>query len=153
MGLAASMGSILLSAGTKGNRYVYPHGEIMIHQPSLGGYFQANSADIEIQEVFGKQSEDTAISVAFLQTENESKLIGNAFLNVGYNKILKNNNTVRIAIESNFAFRHHQTGEFSIYIADDTISTGTYSASGSYIGLGFTYIYSRPKRKVIYNRR
>ena len=49
MGLAASMGSILLSAGTKGQRYMYPHGEVMIHQPSLGGYFQANSADIEIQ--------------------------------------------------------------------------------------------------------
>jgi ATP-dependent Clp protease protease subunit len=49
MGLAASMGSILLSAGTKGKRYIFPHGEVMIHQPSLGGYFQANSADIEIQ--------------------------------------------------------------------------------------------------------
>jgi ATP-dependent Clp protease protease subunit len=49
MGLAASMGSILLSAGTKGHRYIYPHGEVMIHQPSLGGYFQATSADIEIQ--------------------------------------------------------------------------------------------------------
>lgn len=49
MGLAASMGSILLSAGTKGKRFVYPHAEIMIHQPSLGGYFQATSADIEIQ--------------------------------------------------------------------------------------------------------
>ncbi len=49
MGLAASMGSILLSAGTKGKRFIYPHGEVMIHQPSLGGYFQANSADIEIQ--------------------------------------------------------------------------------------------------------
>jgi len=49
MGLAASMGSILLSAGTKGKRYVYPNAEIMIHQPSLGGYFQATSADIEIQ--------------------------------------------------------------------------------------------------------
>lgn len=48
MGLAASMGSILLSAGTKGKRYIYPHGEVMIHQPSLGGYFQATSADIEI---------------------------------------------------------------------------------------------------------
>lgn len=48
MGLAASMGSILLSAGAKGKRYIYPHGEVMIHQPSLGGYFQANSADIEI---------------------------------------------------------------------------------------------------------
>ena len=49
MGLAASMGSILLSAGAKGHRYIYPHGEVMIHQPSLGGYYQATSADIDIQ--------------------------------------------------------------------------------------------------------
>ena len=49
MGLAASMGSILLSVGKKGKRFIYPHGEVMIHQPSIGGYFQANSADIEIQ--------------------------------------------------------------------------------------------------------
>lgn len=49
MGLAASMGSILLSAGEKGRRYIFPHGEVMIHQPSIGGYFQATSADIEIQ--------------------------------------------------------------------------------------------------------
>ncbi|MBC8112097.1 MAG: ATP-dependent Clp protease proteolytic subunit [Verrucomicrobia bacterium] len=49
MGLAASMGSILLSAGTKGKRFIYPHGEVMIHQPSIGGYFQARSVDIEIQ--------------------------------------------------------------------------------------------------------
>ena len=49
MGLAASMGSILLSCGTKGRRYIFPSGEVMIHQPSLGGYFQATSADIEIQ--------------------------------------------------------------------------------------------------------
>ena len=51
MGLAASMGSILLSAGEKGKRYIYPHGEVMIHQPSIGGYFQATSADIEIQAI------------------------------------------------------------------------------------------------------
>lgn len=49
MGLAASMGSILLSAGVKGKRFVYPHGEVMIHQPSLGGQYRATSADIEIQ--------------------------------------------------------------------------------------------------------
>ncbi|TAF53138.1 MAG: ATP-dependent Clp protease proteolytic subunit [Sphingobacteriia bacterium] len=49
MGLAASMGSILLSAGVKGQRFIFPHGEVMIHQPSLGGYYQATSADIEIQ--------------------------------------------------------------------------------------------------------
>jgi ATP-dependent Clp protease protease subunit len=51
MGLAASMGSILLSAGEKGKRFIYPHGEVMIHQPSLGGYFQGTSADLEIQAV------------------------------------------------------------------------------------------------------
>lgn len=48
MGLAASMGSILLSAGEKGKRFIYPHGEVMIHQPSLGGHIQAVSADMEI---------------------------------------------------------------------------------------------------------
>ena len=49
MGLAASMGSILLSGGVKGRRFIYPHGEVMIHQPSLGGYIQGVSADLEIQ--------------------------------------------------------------------------------------------------------
>jgi ATP-dependent Clp protease protease subunit len=51
MGLAASMGSILLSGGTKGRRFIYPHGEVMIHQPSLGGYMQGVSADLEIQAI------------------------------------------------------------------------------------------------------
>ena len=49
MGLAASMGSILLSGGVKGKRFIYPHGEVMIHQPSLGGYIQGVSSDLEIQ--------------------------------------------------------------------------------------------------------
>jgi ATP-dependent Clp protease protease subunit len=48
MGLAASMGSILLSGGVKGKRSIYPHGEVMIHQPSLGGHIQGVSVDLEI---------------------------------------------------------------------------------------------------------
>jgi len=48
MGLAASMGSILLSGGAKGRRFVFPLSEIMIHQPSLGGYMQGVSIDLEI---------------------------------------------------------------------------------------------------------
>jgi len=48
MGLAASMGSILLSGGEKGRRFIYPNGEVMIHQPSLGGHIQGVSADMEI---------------------------------------------------------------------------------------------------------
>ena len=49
MGLAASMGSILLSGGEKGKRYIFPNGEVMIHQPSLGGHIRGVSADLEIQ--------------------------------------------------------------------------------------------------------
>lgn len=51
MGLAASMGSILLSGGVKGKRFIYPHGEVMIHQPSIGGHIQGVSADLEIQAI------------------------------------------------------------------------------------------------------
>ena len=47
VGLAASMGAFLLSAGTKGKRMSLPHSRIMIHQP-LGGA-QGQAVDIEIQ--------------------------------------------------------------------------------------------------------
>lgn len=47
IGLAASMGAFLLSAGTKGKRFALPNSEIMIHQP-LGGT-QGQASDIEIQ--------------------------------------------------------------------------------------------------------
>jgi ATP-dependent Clp protease protease subunit len=46
VGQAASMGSLLLAAGTKGKRYALPNSRIMIHQP-LGG-FQGQASDIEI---------------------------------------------------------------------------------------------------------
>jgi len=70
MGLAASMGSILLSAGTKGRRFIYPHGEVMIHQPSLGGYMQGVSADLEIQ---AKQIKKTKEIGARILAENCGK--------------------------------------------------------------------------------
>ena len=47
IGLAASMGAFLLSAGTKGKRFALPHSEIMIHQP-LGGA-QGQASDIKIR--------------------------------------------------------------------------------------------------------
>ncbi|MEJ7596950.1 MAG: ATP-dependent Clp endopeptidase proteolytic subunit ClpP [Kofleriaceae bacterium] len=46
MGQAASMGSFLLTAGTKGKRYALPHSKVMIHQPLAG--FQGQATDIEI---------------------------------------------------------------------------------------------------------
>ena len=47
IGMAASMGAFLLSAGTKGKRIALPHSEIMIHQP-LGGA-QGQASDIKIR--------------------------------------------------------------------------------------------------------
>lgn len=49
MGFAASMASILLSGGQKGKRFVFPSGEVLIHQPLLGGMYRGTSADLEIQ--------------------------------------------------------------------------------------------------------
>lgn len=58
MGLAASMGSLLLAAGQKGNRYVWPSGKVMIHQPSIGGQIVAPATDIKIHaEEIGKTKE------------------------------------------------------------------------------------------------
>lgn len=49
MGMAASMGSLLLTAGTKGKRYCMPNSRIMIHQPLLaGGGLSGQVTDIEI---------------------------------------------------------------------------------------------------------
>ncbi len=51
MGQAASMGALLLAAGTRGKRYALPNSRIMIHQP-LGGYQgQASEIDIHAKEI------------------------------------------------------------------------------------------------------
>src|SRR6478672_4443105 len=63
MGLAASMGSILLSGGTKGRRFIFPHGEVMIHQPSLGGHIQGVSADLEIQAIQTKRVKELGAKI------------------------------------------------------------------------------------------
>jgi ATP-dependent Clp protease protease subunit len=48
-GQAASMGSLLLTAGAKGKRYAWNHARIMIHQPLINGQFQGPASVIEIQ--------------------------------------------------------------------------------------------------------
>lgn len=50
-GLAASMGSILLSIGSKGKRFIQPHARVMIHQPSGGARGQASDIEITAQEI------------------------------------------------------------------------------------------------------
>ncbi len=51
MGMAASMGSFLLTAGTKGKRYALPNAEMMIHQPSGGSQGQATEIEIAARHI------------------------------------------------------------------------------------------------------
>lgn len=48
-GQAASMGAVLLTAGTKGKRFAWPNARIMIHQPLIHGEIVAPASDIQIQ--------------------------------------------------------------------------------------------------------
>ena len=51
IGQAASMGAFLLSAGTKGKRYILPSARVMIHQPSGGAQGQATDIEIQAKEI------------------------------------------------------------------------------------------------------
>jgi len=51
MGMAASMGAVLLAAGTKGKRTLLPHSRVMIHQPLGGTQGQASDIEIEAREI------------------------------------------------------------------------------------------------------
>ena len=51
IGMAASMGSLLLCAGAKGKRYALPNARIMVHQPSGGAQGQATDIEIQAREI------------------------------------------------------------------------------------------------------
>lgn len=92
MGQAASMGALLLSAGTAGLRYALPHSRIMIHQPSGG--FRGQATDIEIHaretlrvkamlnEIMASHTGQTVEKIAEL-TERDNFLSGEEAVELG----------------------------------------------------------------------
>lgn len=61
VGMAASMGAVLLTAGTKGKRHSLPHSRVMIHQPLGGVQGQASDIEIEAQEIVRLKKELSGI--------------------------------------------------------------------------------------------
>ncbi|MEX0844685.1 MAG: ATP-dependent Clp endopeptidase proteolytic subunit ClpP [Balneolaceae bacterium] len=57
MGMAASMGAVLLTSGTKGKRSCLPHSRVMIHQPLGGTQGQASDIEIEAREIIRVKKE------------------------------------------------------------------------------------------------
>jgi len=56
VGIAASMGAVLLSAGEKGKRFVLPNAEVMIHQPSGGAEGQATDIEITAKHIIATRA-------------------------------------------------------------------------------------------------
>ena len=78
VGLAASMGAVLLSAGTRGKRKALPNAEIMIHQPSGGAQGQATEINIQAEQILkirkrlnGILSERTGQPLKRIQADTE----------------------------------------------------------------------------------
>jgi ATP-dependent Clp protease protease subunit len=91
VGSAFSMGALLLAAGTKGKRFILPHGKVMLHQPSGGATGQ--SADIQIhakeivktkKELNGILAEATGKPIDVIQKDTERDLYMNAQEAVAY---------------------------------------------------------------------
>jgi ATP-dependent Clp protease protease subunit len=75
IGQAASMGALLLTAGTKGKRYSLPNSRILIHQP-MGG-FQGQASDIEIQAKEILRMKETLNQILVRHTGKDIKQIQN----------------------------------------------------------------------------
>jgi ATP-dependent Clp protease, protease subunit len=75
IGQAASMGALLLTAGTKGKRYSLPNSRILIHQP-MGG-FQGQASDIEIQAKEILRMKETLNQILVRHTGKDLKQIQN----------------------------------------------------------------------------
>lgn len=73
VGQAASMGALLLAAGTKGKRYSLPHSRILIHQP-MGG-FQGQASDIAIQAKEILRMKETLNNILVLNTNKDIEQI------------------------------------------------------------------------------
>jgi len=75
VGMAASMGAVLLTAGAKGKRHALPHSRVMIHQPLGGVRGQASDIEIEAQEILRLKKELSRILADHSDTDIEKVIL------------------------------------------------------------------------------
>lgn len=73
VGIAASMGSILLSGGTKGKRFILEHSEVLIHQPLGGVRGQASDMEISVKQIM--KSKDMLCSIISQNTGKKKDVV------------------------------------------------------------------------------
>ncbi len=91
VGSAFSMGAVLLAAGTKGKRFILPHGKVMLHQPSGGATGQSSDIQIHAKEIIktkrelnGILSESTGKPVEQVEKDTDRDLYMSAEEAVAY---------------------------------------------------------------------
>ena len=100
MGISASMGAFLLSAGTKGKRYILPNAEVMIHQPLGGAKGQATEIKIAAEHILKTKeklnkllAKNTKKSIKQIEKDTERDFFMNALESLDYglvDHIIKN---------------------------------------------------------------
>ena len=96
IGQAASMGAVLLAAGTKGKRYSLPNSRILIHQP-MGG-FQGQASDIEIQAKEILRMKDRLNQILVEHTVKNSKAYRKIPIETSSCRVRKPKNTVLLTM-------------------------------------------------------
>jgi len=106
VGMAASMGAVLLTAGAKGKRNVLPHARVMIHQPLGGVQGQASDIEIEAQEILRIKKELTGILA-----EHSGQDIDKVTLDSDRNKWLSAEEAVEYGLVDNVMRRDKKNGK------------------------------------------
>ncbi len=101
VGVTASFGTVLLAAGTKGQRYALPHATIHMHQPLGGAQGQATEIEIQAREILRLKSrlnkimsESTGQTLEVIERDTERDFYLDAYQAVDYglvDKVLENN--------------------------------------------------------------
>ena len=106
VGMAASMGAVLLTAGTSGKRNVLPHARVMIHQPLGGVQGQASDIEIEAQEILRIKKELTGILA-----EHSGQDVDKVMADSDRNKWLSADEAVEYGLVDNVMRRDKKNGK------------------------------------------
>lgn len=110
----------------------------------------STGSDFDIHKVIGENENGEMITLGEINTysNNDARPWVSGLLKAGYNKVLKNNNIARLALVSNISLTKFVNGRYSIYGADNSISEGSYSSTGSFLGLSFHYIFTSANHRI-----
>ena len=127
-------------------RYNLSRNEFIQVEPGIRLNYSTGS-DLEFQQVHGENinGENVKLAEIITYSNNDAAPWVSGLIKAGYNRMLKNKNIARLSMTSNISFTKYVAGNYNIYQNGIIISEGSYSSTGSYIGLSFSYMFVNTK--------